>query len=260
MREALLRRNITIISIVSVVLAGLILLIMKLRFFDTVNASLTAANTNYSTYEGNGKKLKDNLKSLKIAQNNLTFASDQTNVFRQRFRSLAFDLPPEPDAGPRVATWRRYLNEYNSDYGVELRRVLIQAADESEVIISTSVKVAAPPQNPEEVVTPPAGFLKPLSTTSVSVQASGPLNNVMRFLERINQSEVLLTTGSTGSVGIKVEAAPLGVRATFNITPYLVATGPAAQLPAPAAAPSTGSAAPGGATSAVPSTSTLPKP
>lgn len=245
MREALLRRNITIISIVSVVLAGLILLIMKLRFFDTVNADITKANTTYESNKTTGAKLKDNLKALKIAQNNLTFAQQQTNVFRQRFRSLNFNLPPEPDAGPRIATWRRYLNEYNSDYGVELRRVLIQAADETGVIISTTVKVAAPPQNPEDVVTPPGGFLKPLSDTSVSVQANGPLPNVMRFLERINQSEVLLTTGSTGSVGIKVESNALGVRATFNITPYLVATGPAAQLPAatttaPAAGAGTG--------------------
>ena len=254
MREALLRRNILIIAIVSGVLAALILLVMKLRFFDTVNADITRSTAAYQTNDTAGKALKANLDAQKIAENNLRFAQQQTNAFRQRFRSLNFNLPADPGDGARIATWRRYLNEYNSDYGVELRRVLLDAADETKVLISTNVKVAAPPQNPEDVVTPPGGFLKPLSDTSVSVSATGPLPNVMRFLERINQSEVLLTTGSTGSVGIKVEAVPpLGVRATFNITPYLVATGPDAQLPAPSAAvPAAGAGAPGGAPGAPP--------
>ena len=258
MREALLRRNITIISIVSVVLAGLILLVMKLRFFDTINTDIAKANTDYEANETAGKERGPNIKAQRIAERNLTFASQQTDVFRQRFRSLPFNLPPEPDAGPRIATWRRYLNEYNSDYGIELRRVLLQAADETDVVINSSVKVSAPPLNPEDVVSPPGGFLKPLASGTVGVQATGSLPNVLRFLERINQSEVLLTTGAAGSVGIKIEAAPAGVRATFNIAPYLVATGPSAQLPAAivAAAPASGSASPSGSSPTTPGTTT----
>ncbi|BCM89454.1 hypothetical protein IAD21_01300 [Abditibacteriota bacterium] len=245
MREALLRRNITIISIASVVLAGLILLIMKLRFFDTVNADLTKSNGLFNTAVTTGADLEKNLIAERIALNNKSFAQQQTNAFRQRFRSLSFNLEPTPDEGPRKATWRRYLNEYYSDYGVELRRVLIQAADESGVILTTSVKVQAPPQNPEDVGTPPGGFLKPLTDGNlVNVHVTGSWSNMLRFFERINQSEVLMTVGSTGTTGLKVESTGSGVVASFNMTPYLVASGPSAQLPT--AAVSAGTATQGG--------------
>ncbi|RYX81822.1 hypothetical protein EON83_22445 [bacterium] len=247
MREALLRRNITIIAIVSVVLAGLITLIMKLRFFDTVNADLTAATAAYEANKTEGGNLEKNLKNQRIAENNLIFAKEQTNVFRQRFRSLSFNLDTTTGNGPREATWRRYLNEYYSDYGVDLRRVLIQAADESGVILATSVKIQAPPQNPEEVVSPAGGFLKPLSDASASMQVSGTLPNILRFFERLNQSEILMTTGSTGATGVRIESGALGARATFNMTPYLVASGPNALLPAASTttAPAPGAGGPG---------------
>ncbi len=249
MREALLRRNITIIAIASVVLAGLITLIMKLRFFDTVNTSLTSANASYAQFTTDGAKLEQSLKEQRIAENNLIFAQEQTGVFRQRFRSLTFNLEGPNPVTAREATWRRYLNEYYSDYGVELRRVLIQAADESGVILTTSVKVQAPPANPEDVVSPPGGFLKPLADASgnlVNVHVEGSFANILRFFERINQSEVLTTVGSVGTTGVKLETSPLGEVASFNMTPYLVVTGPSALLPAAGASTATTGTAPAG--------------
>ena len=230
MRENLLRRNITIIAIASVVLAGLILLIMKLRFFDAVNTKIAAANTAYGAQSLIAEKLGDNLQAQKIAENNRQFAGEQVNAFRARFRSLTFDLD-DTKAGARPATWRRYLNEYYTDYGVEMRRELIQAADESGVVLSTSVKVNAPPQNPEDVVSPPGGFLKPLADGSLSVTVEGSFSNLLRFFDRINRTEILMTTGNITSPGVRLEATEAGERATFVLTPYLVASGPSAQLP-----------------------------
>ncbi len=236
MRETALRRYITIISIASVVLAGLILLIMKLRFFDTVNTQLTQANTAYGTAANSAKELEPTLQAQKIAENNLVFAREQVNSFRARFRSLTFDIDPASGQGAKEATWRRYLNEFYTDYGVEMRRVLIQAADESGVVLSTSVKVQTPPQNPEDVVSPPGGFLKPLADGSMTVTVAGTLPNILRFFDRINQSEVLMSTGNVSSPGVKLENSALGARASFTLTPFLVASGPSALLPAGGAA------------------------
>ncbi len=254
MRENILRRNITIIAIVSVVLAGLILLIMKLKFFDTVNAQIAVANSAYGTAANTAAGLGPALQTQKIAENNRDLAGEQVQAFRARFRSLTFDLEPTSGKGARNATWRRYLNEYYTDYGVEMRRELIQAADESGVILATSVKVNAPPQNPEDVVSPPGGFLKPLSDGSISVTVEGSFANLLRFFNRINQLEILMTTGNITTPGVRLEATDVGERATFVLTPYLVASGPSALLPA-GAAPATGAAtAPGGAiSSGVPS-------
>lgn len=242
MRANILRRNITIIAVVSVVLAGLILLIMKLRFFDKVNADITAANNAYNTAAGTAKGLEAALTAQKIAENNLGYAREETNAFRQRFRSLQFNV--SGTKGQRDVTFRNYLNEYYSDYGVELRKELIQAADESGVVVRTSVKVQAPPQNPEDVVTPTGGFLKPLTDQTMSIEAVGKLPNVIRYFNRINQSEILTTTGG----GFRLENSnPNNVRVTFTLTPYLVASGPDALLPGGAAA-----ATPGTGTSGVP--------
>ncbi len=230
MRETALRRTIIAISVVSVILAGLIALVMKLRFIDDVNTKIAAETASYGTDSAAAQKLASSLQAQKIAENNRDFAKEQVDAFRARFRSLAFDVQPDSSKGAREATWRRYLNEYYTDYGVELRRELIQAADESGVIINTSVKVNTPPQNPEDVAAPPSGFLKPLAGDTLSVTVEGTLPNILRFFNRINQMEILTTTGTVSSPGMKLETSTLGTKTTFTLTPYLLATGPSAQL------------------------------
>ena len=247
MRATALRNTIIAISVVSVILAGLIALVMKLRFIDAVNTQIAAETTAYDTDSTAAKKLASSLQAQKIAENNRDFAKEQVDAFRARFRSLSFDVEPASGKGAREATWRRYLNEYYTDYGVELRRELIQAADESGVIIVTSVKINTPPQNPEDVVAPPSGFLKPLTTDSLPITVEGTLPNILRFFNRINQSEILTTTGTTTSPGMRVENTALGVRATFTLTPYLLATGPSAQIAGGGATPTGAAGGRGGA-------------
>jgi len=250
--SALRNRNIAVVAI-AFVLAIILALVWKLRFFDTVNAQLTTAQTNLVTQSATAKKLEASLTAQKIAEVNKDLAERQVAVFRQRFRSLNYDLASSP--GAREATFRRVLNEYFTDYGVELRRELIQAADESGVIINTSVKVQTPPQNPEDVVAPPTGFSKPLDSGTMAVTITGTLPDILRFFERINQSEILMTVGSSAQTGLRLENTVGNasvIKASFTLTPYLLATGPDAALPTGGA---TSGAAPTGGPSGAPTSS-----
>jgi hypothetical protein len=230
MRETALRNRIIAAAAIAFVLALIITLVWKLRFFDTVNTQLTQTQTQLQGYNTTAAKLEPSLKAQRIAQLNSDLAQRQVNVFRQRFRSLNFDLSSTQNA--REITFRRYLNEYYTDYGIELRRQLIQVADESGVVIQTAIKVQTPPQNPEDVVAPPSGFLKPLDGGTIAVTVTGALPNILKFFERINQSEILMTVGSSGSAGVRLENASPFIKASFTVTPYLLASGPDAGLPA----------------------------
>ncbi len=216
------------------------IVVWKLKFYDDVTQQITTAQTNLTTAQGKGATLDTELKGAAIAKENLTLAQDELTYFRRRFRSLNFDLTATPGDAPRNRTWRGYMNEYFADYGLELRRQLLQSAAETNVIINTSVKVDAPPQVPENVVAPPSGFLKPVSGGNLTVDVTGDLGSILRFLERVNRSPILMTMGA-----IKLEGASPTIKATFTLTPYLVGTGPAIVLPAGAGVgATTGEAAP----------------
>jgi hypothetical protein len=179
------------------------------------------------------------------ARQKLQLAKDQVGYFRSRFRSLPFDLR---DQGTRDATYVRYLNEYFAEYGLAIRRQLLRAADETGVTIDTKIAVNAPPQVPGDVVSPPSGFLKPLQSGEMAVTAKGTLPNILAFMERVNRAETLISVGN-----VKLEGTSPDITATFPLTPYLVASGPSAQLPAGAApaaaeegAPAEGAAPPEG--------------
>ena len=253
MRESAIRNRIIAAAAIAFVLALILTLVWKLRFFDAVNAKLADTNTKYETANTSARKLEASLKAQRIAELNLDLSKQQVNVFRQRFRSLDFDLSTP---GAREATFRRYLNEYFTDYGIELRRELIQAADESGVIIQTAIKVQTPPQNPEDVVAPPSGFLKPLDGGTIGVSVVGTLPNILKFFERVNQSEILMTVGAASNVGVKLENSSPTIKASFSLTPYLLASGPAAGVPAGAAPAAP--AAPAGGTTTSPGTSPTP--
>lgn len=250
MRESALRNRIYAALAIAFLLAIISTLVWKLRFYDAVNAKLASTQTEYQTASATGKKLESTLVAQRIAELNQDLARRQVNVFRARFRSLNFDLTTP---GSREATFRRYLNEFYTDYGIEVRRQLIQAADESGVIIQTSIKVQTPPQNPEDVVAPPSGFLKPLDGGTIAVTVTGTLPKILKFFERINQSEILMTVGSGGSPGVRLENASPFIKASFTLTPYLLASGPDAGLPAgsvavSSTAPTSGGPTPGGPT------------
>ena len=206
------------------VLIVAMVLVWKFKFYDPLISELATTNTDYETNKTQAGKLDNALKTALLAQQRLDLASGELAYFRTRYRSLPFDLTESPviGQGPRNATWRRYLNEYASGFGLEARRQLIRAADESGVQISTNIKVQAPPQNPEDVVAPPSGLLKP-QTEALAVKVTGTFGSILNFFQIINKSEILMTVGN-----VKVAGTSPSIEATFTITPYLLVSGPAA--------------------------------
>ncbi len=230
------------------VLIVAMVLVWKFRFYDQVVSQLATTNTSYDTEKANADKLAPTLKSALLAQQRLALAQGELDYFRTRYRSLPFDLTETPISGqgPRNATWTRYLNEYASGFGLEARRQLIRAADESGVQIKTNIKVDAPPQNPEDVVNPPSGLLKPQSAP-LAVSVTGTFGSILNFFQIINRSEILMVIGN-----VKMAGASPNIEATFTITPYLLVSGPSAQA---AAIPGIDAARPGAA-AAAPTTET----
>jgi hypothetical protein len=143
-----------------------------------------------------------------------------------------------------------------------LRATLVSVANETGVTINVAPpKVDAPPRAPEDVVIPATGFFRPTSNTAngvLNTTVTGSLSNIMRFFNRINYSPVLMVIGtvkledastgaSTGQSGSGPETAvattaggPNRIRATFSVTPYLLAAGQGVKLGAATTAPAAG--------------------
>lgn len=225
------------------VLIVAMVLVWKFRFYDPLLSELGTTETNFATQKTQADKLDVALKEALLAQQRLQLASGELDYFRTRYRSLPMNLTESPvvGQGPRNATWRRYLDEYASDFGLEARRQLIRAADESGVQIATNIKVQAPPQNPEDVFAPPSGLLKP-QTEALGVTVTGTFGSILSFFQIINKSEILMTIGN-----VKMEGTSPAIKATFTITPYLLVSGPSATV---APIPGIENARPGAATAA----------
>ena len=251
MRETKLKRLILGIGIGTLVLTVAMILVWKLRFYDPLNVEITRETGLYNTATTTAKGLDQALKDEAQAKQKLQLAKAQIGYFRSRFRSLPFDLR---DNGTRDATYLRYLNEYFAEYGLAIRRQLLQAANETGVTIDTKIAVNAPPQVPEQVVSPPSGFLKPLTSGSIAITAKGTLPNILLFMERVTRAEILMSVGT-----VKLDGISPDITASFTLTPYLVASGPSALLPpaaAPAAPAAEGTPAEGTPAGATPATGT----
>lgn len=236
--ETKYRRGIFLAFGITFVLIVAMIVVWKLKFYDDVTQKVSVANSAYKTAAERSTSFNKELVAAAVAKENLVLAQDELDYFRQRFRSLRFDLTPTPGDGPRNRTWLGYMNEYFSSYGLAMRQQLVSAANESGVVLTTSLKVDAPPQVPELVAAPPSGFLKPVSGGSLAVEVIGDVPSILRFLDRVNRSPILMTVGA-----VKLEGTSPLIKATFPITPYLVATGPSAVLPAGTVATSTDGAA-----------------
>ena len=258
------------------VLIVAMVLVWKFRFYDPVLSELDKTQQNYTKEKGNADKLDSSLKGALLAQQRLGLAAGELQYFRARYRSLPMDLTESAvvGQGPRNATFIRYLNEYASGYGLAAVSQLKRAADESGVIINSQISVDKPPQNPEEVVAPPSGLLKP-PTQALSVTVTGTFGSILQFFQIINRSEILMVIGnvkmdspsaggngnaatgndstgnnsrggaSTGSVFTGGTSVP--ITASFTITPYLLVSGPSATQ---AAIPGIENARPGAAAAA----------
>ena len=220
MNEQKLRFAILGTLIGTFVLIVAMVLVWKFKFYDQavqqLNTATTATQTAQTTAGGLAKAQKEAL----LAQQKLGLAQGELDYFRTRYRSLPFDLTGGPASPATFVTFKRYLNEYSSDFGLQARAQLIRAADESGVLINTNIKVDAPPQNPEDVQSPPSTFLKP-QTAPLDVSITGQLGDILRFFQIINRSEILMVVGN-----VKLEGASPTIKASFTITPYLLASGP----------------------------------
>lgn len=203
-----------------------------------------------ATYESR-KQLADGLKKALAAQrkseDELTYAKDQMQFLtgtaqrKGRFRSLYFgDINGSSDANQaaRLVTWHRWLNEYYSGFGIALKDELVRIAQQTGVVLKTTskIQVDAPPRNPEDVKPPAHGFMMPLSNSNggaISVTITGDLDHILQFFDGINQASILMVISN-----IKLAGYSPQITATFNITPYLMASGPGAvSTAAPASAP-----------------------
>ena len=184
------------------VLIVAMVLVWKFRFYDKVVSQLASTNSSYATEKANADKLAPTLKAALLAQQRLDLAQGELQYFRTRYRSLPFDLTQTAVSGqgPRNATFVRYLNEYASGFGLETVRQLKRAADESGVRINSSIKVDAPPQNPEDVTSPPSGLLKPASAP-LAVSIKGTFGDILSFFQIINRSEILMVIGNVKNDG-----------------------------------------------------------
>lgn len=244
--EAKIRRNLFILAGATFLL---LLIITVAWFMALVRPQKEQLTKTQATYDSR-KQLADGLKSALAAQrkseDELAYAKDQIQFLtgtaqrKGRFRSLYFgDINGSSDANQaaRLVTWHRWLNEYYSGFGIALKDELVRIAQQSGVVLKTTskIQVDAPPRNPEDVKPPDHGFLMPLSNSNggaISVTITGDLAHILDFFDEINQSSILMVISN-----IKLAGYSPQITATFNITPYLLASGPGAETTAPVSTP-----------------------
>lgn len=213
----------TFVLLVGMIVAWNMMLIRPLN--QTRDAATTALEANRTL----GKQLGENLAKKVKHEKNVILLNDQLEAYRNRFRSINYDFTTD---AARQTTWRGLMTEYSREYGLALRQEVVDAAEESGVDITSSAKINNPDQKPEDVAVP-GGFLKPVTggTLSVSLEARS-FNDVLRFLNRINKSRILMYVGN-----VKLEGYAPAIKVNMTLTPFLLTRGPAVKLPA---APSTG--------------------
>lgn len=263
--ETRIRRNIWILVIVTF----LVMVGMSAGWFFLLvspqNEEYAAVQGKYTERKGVADGLKKALEDERQAKDKLEYLKGQAFFFRGSdenrsvnglYRRLYFgdiDGTSKINEREREEAWRAWMNEYHYTYGPALKRELERIArDEPSgsapvAITISEIKVDDPPQMPEDVKgkIPANGLLKPLSATNngdLDITVTGPFPNIVRFLERLNRSSFLMVVGN-----IKLEGHSPGLKATFKLTPYLVASGKGAKLTAAAAA-----AAPAGDPAAMP--------
>lgn len=279
--ESRIRRNIYILLGVTVFL---LLAMTAGWFFALVRPQkelIVKTEASYTARKGVADRLEGALSDLKKTEDRKEYLNGQLAFFRQRYRSLPFGDIGSGEATDtlvqkkeRLAAWRRWLNEYFSEYGAELIRNLDEMAYASAVQITRSVKVDAPPKAPEEVVAPANGLFKPVGGGGINITVTGPFENVIDFFNRVNRSPILMVIGTiklsaqaaaatpaaqNGQPNTAAGGAPAAtpsateaplIQASFTATPYLLASGPGVPLgggvPAAGAAPAAASAPSGG--------------
>lgn len=246
MKEAILRRNIIILVAVTFLLLVAMSAVWFFLLVRPQREEIAKVEEEYSKRKAKADSLKSALEQERQAKDRLAYLKGQSFFFRGSeenpavrglYRRLYFgDINGNNPIQERnrQEVWRAWMNEYHYAYGPALQRELRSAADDlptrrAPVLLEMpEIKVDAPPQKPEDVQAPSNGFLKPLSATNngdLQVSVTGDFPSIVRFLERLNRSSFLLVVGN-----IKLEGYTPALKATFTITPYLVAAGEGVKL------------------------------
>lgn len=227
------KRNIIILTAVTLLLLVALTVGWYFVLVKNVTVQREAAQRDYEARKTIADRLEKAQVDQRKAEDRLVEVSGQLQFFRRFYRSLEFgamgtDPATETDAQKteRARTWRLWLREYFSDYADAFTATLDAKARQSGVSLDRSIKVANPPQTPEDVVPPPNGFLKPaqgsgnsqggtstasitpIATTSptlgagggaaaassggVAVRATGTLKQLIDFFQRLNNSPILM--------------------------------------------------------------------
>jgi hypothetical protein len=252
--EAKIRRNLFILAGCTFLLLLIITVAWFLALVRPQKEQLTKVQANYDARKQLADGLSKDLAAQRKSEDELAYNQGQmqfltgTATRKGRFRSLYFgDINGDSDTNKaaRLLTWHRWLNEYYNGFGTALSDELIRIAQQSGVLLKTDgkIQVDAPPRNPEDVKPPAHSFMMPLSNSNggaVKITITGDLPHILKFLDGINQSSILMVVGT-----IKLEGYSPQITASFPITPYLLASGPGAAAGSTASAPASAPAAPG---------------
>ena len=252
MKESRITRNTFILLGVTVLLLIGAISAWYFALIRPQKALLATATTEYNTQLGIANELSSALTEQKKAEDRLVYLQGQMGFFKQRYRNLYFgdlgvDYATEtaPQKANREIAWRNWMNTYYYGYGPALKRELERAADAAGVVINTSISVVPPPKAPEEVAPPANGLLKPVGSGgaaaggppgvagagaaggAMSVTVTGSMNNILRYFDSLNTYATLV---NVGNITLNNDpSSPTRVRASFSITPYLLASGPGSQ-------------------------------
>lgn len=258
-QEKKLRQSIWIVIGVGIFLTIALAVGLVTQVVNKQRVKITAAEATYKAQKTQADLLPTALADKQKAEDVQKYVTGQLAFFRQRYRSLPFapldaaqittpNLPENMKTtqarSNRNVAWRRWMNEYANGYGPALQRELISAANESGVVLTTNVKVGDPPKAPEECIPPTNSLFRPTGG-ALPISIVGSMSNIMQFLNRVNQSSILMLVGND----LKMSGSSPSITATFSITPYLLATGEGAPVTAAGASAGTSDAAASGGAS-----------
>lgn len=245
MREQLAKRNTWIALGVSIFFLIVAVVVYVQFLLKPTRAAIDKDQQAYDALVKTAQGLPAAQEAQRKAEDKTEYLRTQLAFFRQRYRTLNFGdiggTSPLQIANRQIA-WRRWLNEYFTDYGNAVRTELLTAAQQTGVQLKSEIKVGAPPAAPELVVPPANGLFRPTGEP-LKVSVAGPLPSIIRFLDRVNDSSILFLVGRD----LKLEGESPNITATVSITPYLLAAGVGAPIGTSVAAAGAGAAAGTGA-------------
>lgn len=269
-REKLQKRKLIILIVLTLLFLIALIVGWYFALVKPVTEQRVAAQKQYD----DRKVIADRLEKAQIdqrkAEDTLIEVNGQVQFFRQLYRSLEFGDIGDPASldglqrAERERTWRAWMREYFRDYSQVLSNTLQTKAAQSGVALdgATDIKVANPPQTPEEVAPPPNGFLKPtqgggnaapggftpVATTgggsaaapagALTLKATGSLPQLIDFFQRLNNSPILMVVQSfklESSLGATGNNGPGS--GTTGLTAPGAFPGGAQQLQAPVGVP-----------------------